>query len=182
MLNISSEQILSTSSLSTKEVNDSLSKYSRNQINNSEQLERVDKSVSNPFHLSMCVNDLESTRNFYRNILGIEERRASRKSAHFDFYGCQLTVHEVPGYSAKNLQREVDAEDVPVPHFGAALSFEEFKKTKERLIAHGIKFLKKPRLRFVGKGHEQYVMFLEDPSGHGIEIKSFTRVNPGNWA
>ncbi|NET03840.1 MAG: glyoxalase [Symploca sp. SIO2B6] len=163
-------------------MNYNFSNSSRNRINNSEQLEKVDKSVSNPFHLSMCVNDLESTRHFYTKILGIEERRASKSSAHFDFYGCQLTVHEVPGYSAKNVQREVDAEDVPVPHFGAALSFEDFEKTKERLIANGIKFLKKPRLRFVGKGYEQYVMFLEDPSGNGIEIKSFTKVKVGDWA
>lgn len=135
-----------------------------------------------PFHLSMCVNDLESTRHFYTNILGIEERRASKTSAHFDFYGCQVTFHEVPGYSAKNVQREVDAEDVPVPHFGAALTFEEFERVKERVIAHGVKLIKKPRLRFIGKGHEQHVMFLEDPSGHGIEIKSFTKAPVGDWA
>ena len=135
-----------------------------------------------PFHLSMCVNDLESTRHFYTNILGIEERRASKTSAHFDFYGCQITFHEVPGYSAKNVQREVDAEDVPVPHFGAALTFEEFERVKERVMAHGVKLIKKPRLRFIGKGHEKHVMFLEDPSGNGIEIKSFTKAPVGDWA
>ncbi len=135
-----------------------------------------------PFHLSMCVNDLESTRYFYKEILGIEERRASKSSVHFDFYGCQLTFHEVAGYNAKNIQREVDAEDVPVPHFGAALTFEEFEQVKQRLIAHGAKFIKTPRLRFINKGHEQHVMFLEDPSGHGIEIKSFTKVAEGTWA
>lgn len=135
-----------------------------------------------PFHLSMCVNDLESTRHFYTNILGIEERRASKTSAHFDFYGCQITFHEVLGYSAKNVQREVDAEDVPVPHFGAALTFEEFERVKERVMAHGVKLIKKPRLRFIGKGHEQHVMFLEDPSGNGIEIKSFTKAPVGDWA
>ncbi len=135
-----------------------------------------------PFHLSMCVNDLDSTRNFYRNILGLEERRASKTSVHFDFYGCQLTCHEVSGYSAKNIQREVDAEDVPVPHFGAALSLEEFQKVKERLIAHGINFIKHPKVRFINKGHEQHVMFVEDPSGHGIEIKSFTKAPVGDWA
>ncbi len=135
-----------------------------------------------PFHLSMCVSDLHSTRHFYCNILGLEERRASTTSVHFDFYGCQLTCHEVSGYSARNIQREVDAEDVPVPHFGAALSLEEFQKVKNRLIAHGSKFIKEPKVRFINKGHEQYVMFLEDPSGHGIEIKSFTKASVGDWA
>lgn len=135
-----------------------------------------------PFHLSMCVGDLNATRHFYCNILGLEERRASKTSVHFDFYGCQLTCHEVAEYSAKNIQREVDAEDVPVPHFGAALSLEEFQKVKNRLIAHGTKFIKEPKVRFINKGHEQHVMFVEDPSGHGIEIKSFTKAPVGDWA
>jgi uncharacterized protein len=153
-----------------------------NKENADREVVKACPSVCRPFHLSMCVKDLESTRNFYKNILGLEERRATTSSVHFDFYGCQLTFHEIPGYNAKNIQREVDAEDVPVPHFGAALTFEEFERTKESLIAHGVKFLKTPRLRFIGKGHEQHVMFLEDPSGHGIELKSFTKVPVGNWA
>lgn len=135
-----------------------------------------------PFHLSMCVTDLEKTRYFYKEILGIEERRASKSSAHFDFFGTQLTCHHLPGYNAKNVQREVDAEDVPVPHFGAALNLEEFEKVKERLLANDTKFIKKPRVRFIGKNHEQHVMFIEDPSGHGIEIKSFTKAPERTWA
>lgn len=149
----------------------------------SQELEQSDRALKYcPFHLSMCVNDLESTRYFYKEILGIEERRASKSSVHFDFYGCQVTFHELPGYNAKNVQREVDAEDVPVPHFGAALTFEEFERVKERLIAHGVKFIKTPRLRFINKAHEQHVMFIEDPSGNGIEIKSFTKAPVGTWA
>lgn len=138
--------------------------------------------VSHPFHLSMCVNNLDSTRHFYRDIIGVEERRASKTSVHFDFFGCQLTFHAIPGYTAKNVQMEVDAEDVPVPHFGVALNIEEFESLKERLIAHEVNFLKQPRLRFVGKPHEQNVMFIEDPSGNGIEIKSFTKTPAGTWA
>jgi extradiol dioxygenase family protein len=134
-----------------------------------------------PFHLSICVADLEVARNFYGNILRLEERRASQTSAHFNFYGCQLTCHHVPGFRAENYQREVDAENVPVPHFGVALPYEQFEQVKERLIANEAKFLLEPHIRFVDKLHEQYVMFIQDPSGHGIEIKSFTRVPVGSW-
>jgi uncharacterized protein len=135
-----------------------------------------------PFHLSLCVGDLDSTRHFYRDILGIEERRSSETSVHFDFYGSQLTMHEVEGFSATSLQREVDAEDVPVPHFGAALPFAEWEKVAERLMAHEVNFVRKPHLRFISKRHEQFVLFVEDPSGHGIEIKSFTKTDVGEWA
>lgn len=135
-----------------------------------------------PFHLSISVTSLESTRKFYRDIIGAPERRASRSSAHFDFFGSQLTCHEVPDYSAKTLKRKVDAEDVPVPHFGAALPFETFARISDRLLHHGIEFVRKPSLRFINKGHEQHVLFVEDPSGYGIEIKSFTKVPMGVWA
>jgi adenylyl-sulfate kinase len=134
-----------------------------------------------PFHLSISVTSLDSTRRFYRDIIGAPERRASRSSAHFDFFGSQLTCHEVPDYSARSLKRKVDAEDVPVPHFGAALPLEEFVRVSDRLIQHGIEFIRKPGLRFINKGHEQHVLFVEDPSGYGIEIKSFTKVPVGSW-
>ncbi|MDJ0713369.1 MAG: VOC family protein [Prochloraceae cyanobacterium] len=130
----------------------------------------------------MCVDNLEKTRHFYKDILGVEERRTNKSSVHFNFYGCQLTCHEVPGYSTENIEREVEAETVPVPHFGAAVTFEEFERIKERLIASNIEFIVEAHLRFIGKRHEQYVMFVKDPSGHGIEIKSFTKVPYGDWA
>lgn len=182
MQQLVSQKVIPTAALTKNKANLHVPSTLKEQENADTEAVKARVPVSRPFHLSMCVNDLDSTRNFYNNILGIEERRATKSSVHFDFYGCQLTFHEVAGYSAKTIQREVDAEDVPVPHFGAALTFEEFEKVKERLIAHGVEFIKKPRLRFIGKGHEQYVMFLEDPSGHGIEIKSFTQVPVGNWA
>jgi len=146
-----------------------------------EQLEAAESATNLPFHLSMCVNNLEEARHFYNEILDLEERRASKTSAHFDFYGCQLTCHQVPGFSAKNFQMEVDAENVPVPHFGVALPYQEFEKLKNRLIAHDIKFVLHPHVRFIGKGHEQHVMFVEDPSGHGIELKSFTKAPAKTW-
>jgi uncharacterized protein len=146
--------------------------------NSSKETEIASKVL--PFHLSLCVG--AATRHFYCDILGIEERRASKTSVHFDFYGSQLTVHEIEGFAATSLQREVDAEDVPVPHFGVALPFKEWEKVAERLLNYDIHFVSRPHLRFLGKGHEQFVLFVEDPSGHGIEIKSFTMVPAGEWA
>lgn len=179
---LSVEQVITTTEIAENKTALNVANTSKKQGNDTAETRVTGVPISYAFHLSMCVSNLDSTRNFYTNILGVEERRASKTSVHFNFFGCQLTCHEVPGYTAKNIQREVDAEDVPVPHFGVALTIEEFEKTKERLLAHGVQFLKKPRLRFAGTGHEQHVMFLEDPSGHGIEIKSFTKVPVGNWA
>lgn len=135
-----------------------------------------------PFHLSLCATNLKQTRHFYKEILGVEERRASKTSVHFNFFGSQLTFHEIDGFRVDSLAREVDAEDVPVPHLGAALSYEAFDKIQARLTELRVNFVLMPHLRFIGKGHEQHVLFLEDPSGYGIEIKSFTKVGKGEWA
>eukprot|EP00612_Vaucheria_litorea_P002526 CAMPEP_0171455540 /NCGR_PEP_ID=MMETSP0945-20130129/2391_1 /TAXON_ID=109269 /ORGANISM="Vaucheria litorea, Strain CCMP2940" /LENGTH=115 /DNA_ID=CAMNT_0011980795 /DNA_START=262 /DNA_END=610 /DNA_ORIENTATION=- len=72
----------------------------------------------------------------------------------------------------------VDGDDVPVPHFGLAMSVEEFHAFSERLINHGIDFIIKPRLRFEGSPGEQYTMFFKDPSGNNLEFKAMT--NPNN--
>lgn len=125
MQKIVSKKNLITAALTENKTNSNLPSTPKDEGNADTEIVEASGSISRPFHLSMCVNDLDSTRNFYKNLLGIEERRTTKSSIHLDFYSCQLTFHEVPGCSAKSIQREVDAEDVPVPHFGVALSFEE---------------------------------------------------------
>jgi hypothetical protein len=135
-----------------------------------------------PMHLSTMCHDLAAARRFYGGILGLEERRASAASIHFDWFGSQLTIHGVPDYNARNLHREVDAEDVPVPHFGAALGEAAFHAVAGRLREASWPFVLEPHKRFLDKGHEQWVLFVLDPSGNAIELKSFTRVAAGSWA
>lgn len=135
-----------------------------------------------PMHLSTMCHSLDEARRFYGKIIGCEERRASKTSVHFDWFGSQLTVHEVKGYNARNLHREVDAEDVPVPHFGAALDEPAFRDIAGRLTRAGWEFVLVPHKRFLETGHEQWVLFVLDPSGNAIEIKSFTRLPEGGWA
>ena len=134
-----------------------------------------------PFHLSMMCHSLAEARQFYTGILGCDERRATSTSAHFDLFGSQLTLHEVAGFNAETLQREVDAEDVPVPHFGGALDEDTFHAVAGRLREAGWSFILEPHKRFVDKGWEQWVLFVLDPSGNAIELKSFTKVPVGHW-
>lgn len=135
-----------------------------------------------PFHLSMMCHSLAEARKFYSDILGCPERRATATSAHFDLFGSQLTLHEVEGFNAKTLQRQVDAEDVPVPHFGGAVDESSFHAIANRLNEAGWSFILEPHKRFVDKGWEQWVLFILDPSGNAIELKSFTKVPIGHWA
>ena len=53
---------------------------------------------------------------------------------------------------------------VPVPHFGLALTKHEFDVLAARVEAAGVDFIIPPTLRFEGAPGEQWTMFFKDPS------------------
>jgi extradiol dioxygenase family protein len=128
-----------------------------------------------PFHLAIPVYDLLAARNFYGQTFGLPEGRSSEQWVDFDFFGHQLVIHEQP----KNPSQEklsgnpVDGHDVPVPHFGIILKWEEWEVLSERLLSHGTKFVIDPYIRFKGEVGEQATMFLLDPCGNALEFKAF---------
>ncbi len=125
-----------------------------------------------PFHLAIPVNDLEQTRQFYRDVFGCAEGRSSAEWVDFDFFGHQLVIHLAPKpeHVAHN---PVDGHDVPVPHFGVVLGWEQWQALAERLQARKVKFVIEPGIRFKGQVGEQATMFLLDPSGNALEFKAF---------
>jgi uncharacterized protein len=141
----------------------------------------INNNEAAPFHLSIISHSLQESRKFYGEIFGCEERRATPTSAHFDWFGSQLTIHEVAGHSALNLHREVDAEEVPVPHFGAVLDEPTFHRVANNLKEANWDFTLKPHKRFLEKDWEQWVLFVLDPAGNAIEVKNFTRIPKGRW-
>lgn len=63
---------------------------------------------------------------------------------------------------------------MPVPHFGAVLSQDEFHSLAARLEANQVPFIVKPHLRFAGQPGEQWTMFFKDPSNNNLEFKAMT--------
>ncbi|GMN12820.1 VOC family protein [Altererythrobacter sp. MTPC7] len=134
-----------------------------------------------PFHLAFPVHDLDAARGFYGGILGCPEGRSSDEWIDFDFYGHQIVAHHAPvgtGEGGTGASNQVDGEDVPVPHFGAVLSMEEWRILSKRLTAEGVDFIIAPTIRFEGQPGEQATMFFRDPSGNAIEIKAMA--DPSN--
>ena len=125
-----------------------------------------------PFHLAIPVNDLEESAEFYEKILGATKGRSSSLWTDYNFFGHQLVCHLVKekGEVASN---PVDDDDIPVPHFGVVLDWEDFDKLKEDLQEKNFNFYLKPKIRFEGKAGEQATMFIKDPSNNAIEFKAF---------
>lgn len=125
-----------------------------------------------PFHLAIPVNNLEKCRIFYRDILELKEGRSSSTWVDFNFFGHQLVIH-YDKTKRKYVTNPVDGKDIPVPHFGIILGWNDFNNFAKLLIKKEITFIIKPYTRFKGLVGEQSTMFFKDPSGNALEFKSF---------
>ncbi|HMM80244.1 MAG TPA: VOC family protein [Pyrinomonadaceae bacterium] len=128
--------------------------------------------MANLFHLAFPVSDLDAARDFYGNVLGCPEGRSSEHWIDFDLFGHQIVAHLAPGSGSRS-SNAVDADEVPVPHFGIVLPMAEWKAFAERLRHKGIEFVIEPKIRFEGEVGEQATMFFLDPSGNALEFKGF---------
>ena len=135
--------------------------------------------MANRFHLAIPAGDLHNAIEFYCNVLGCtkgnSENKPSDSWCDINFWGNELTLH---ASSCKQIgeRHNVDMGNVSVPHFGVHLKANEFKDLKERIIQNNIKFIDEPYIRFKDEVLEQETMFIKDPNGNVLELK--TMVNP----
>ncbi len=129
--------------------------------------------MSRAFHFAFFVRDLDSTRRFYRDVLGCREGRSTDTWVDFDFFGNQISAHTTGTVAPTQNTGKVEDILVPMPHFGAVLEWEEFETMAGRIRAAALPFVLEPRIRYAGQPGEQATMFLLDPSGNALEFKSF---------
>ena len=129
-----------------------------------------------PFHLAFPVHSLEAARSFYGDLLGCPEGRSSPDWVDFNFYGHQIVAHLSPDEAGHRNTSAVDGDNVPVRHFGAVLSMEQWEAAAEKLRGAGTKFVIEPHIRFKGEVGEQATMFFLDPSGNAVEFKAFANM------
>jgi extradiol dioxygenase family protein len=129
--------------------------------------------MKNLFHLAFPVNDLSAARDFYGGVLGCEEGRSSEGWIDFNLYGHQIVTHLADEGAGVKATNHVDADHVPVPHFGVVLPMDEWKELAEQLRSKGVQFVIEPKIRFEGEVGEQATMFFLDPSGNALEFKAF---------
>jgi len=85
-------------------------------------------------------------------------------------------------YKPKSDQDEVhhnsvDGKEVPVPHFGVVLPWDDFHQFAEKLKQKNIEFVIEPYIRFEGLPGEQATLFFYDPCGNALEFKSFKDIS-----
>ena len=130
-----------------------------------------------PFHLAIPVSDVTQNRTFYRDILGCSEGRSSDHWVDFNFFGHQLVIHYKEVKKEEAISNPVDGKDVPVPHFGVVLKWQQWHDFAERLKQHKVQFVIEPYIRFEGEVGEQATLFFKDPSGNALEFKAFKNID-----
>jgi uncharacterized protein len=132
-----------------------------------------------PFHVAVPVYDLDAARQFYRDVLGCEEGRSSDQWVDFDLYGHQFVIHLKPRPKTDEAlhSNPVDGHDVPVPHYGVVLEWDQWHSLENRLKERSISFVIEPYIRFKGLPGEQATMFFLDPSGNALEFKAFQDIS-----
>lgn len=131
-----------------------------------------------PFHLAFPVDDLETTRQFYCDVLGCEPGRSSATWFDFSLFGHQMSAHARTAENGDGSSGAVDGKAVPIPHFGVVLPMDDWKALAARLeAAEDIDWLHRPMARFVGEPGEQATLFIRDPSGNALEFKGFASLD-----
>ena len=115
--------------------------------------------MSARFHLAIPVGNLMTAIDFYCNKLGCKRGMSEFKYpdawCDIDFWDNELTLHS----SDPNERAESDFADL-----------------KQRIKDNNVEYIDPPYVRFEGTELEQETMFLADPHGNCMEIK--TMKNP----
>jgi len=125
-----------------------------------------------PFHLAFNVRDLDATRQFYGDVLGCVEGRATATWVDYNFFGHQISLHLGEPFKTE-ATGQVGDHLVPMPHLGVVLMMDDWAALAKQLEDHNVDFEIPPSLRFEGEPGEQATMFFLDPSGNPIEVKGF---------
>lgn len=124
------------------------------------------------FHHAFTVYELQAAKAFYTGLLGAEVIAEDSTWIVFDFFGHKLTA---------NLATEdapAGCDDVALRHFGVILSVAEFEEFNAKLVRNDARIVSPARLLDETSERAQWVLFVQDPSGNGLEFNAFPR---GDW-
>src|SRR5919107_1126104 len=138
--------------------------------------------MSHPFHYAFFVRDLASTRRFYGEILGCLEGRSTDTWVDFDFFGNQISAHTTGAVTPTQDTGQVEGIQVPMPHFGALLEWNEFSALADRIRGAGIAFIVEPRIRSRGSRESRRPCSFSTPaatrsSSRASDIRSISSLH-----
>jgi len=127
------------------------------------------RDSKNVFHLAIPCNDLDETYEYYVKGLGCKLARRYDDRITLDFFGDQIVCHKYP-------QKTTNDNEVEMYPRHAGITFykkQHFKDLIKLVKTRGLKFYKKPFVRFKNTAEEHKTFFLIDPSNNLLEFKYY---------
>lgn len=128
------------------------------------------------FHLAISVSDLTTAVKFYTSVLDCKVGRSAECWCDLDFYGHQLSLHEMQGENHVKVST-VDGKNVPLPHFGVVVPMDKWSSTIQKLNEYNVSYIYPPSVRYANGHAQQNTVFFKDPFDNHIELKSFNNEN-----
>jgi extradiol dioxygenase family protein len=117
------------------------------------------------FHLSIGVNSLEDSVNFFADILKASvSHRDPSGYVNIDLFGCQITLKQ-------SLDGPPSQKDL---HFGVNLGIDAFDQLAENILASGYRdIVMAPQIVDADTPLERKKMYVKCPTGYLIELKGY---------
>jgi catechol 2,3-dioxygenase-like lactoylglutathione lyase family enzyme len=125
--------------------------------------------VSAVHHISHVVRDLDTTRSFYRDLLGFREI----KRANFDFAGAWLFNYGVQIHLIENTALEREKGEIKSRADHVALDTDDIAAVERMLSERGIGFKKS-----VVPETNVTQLFIHDPDGNTVEFGTYPETPP----
>ncbi|WP_330203533.1 VOC family protein [Cyanobacterium sp. DS4] len=119
------------------------------------------------FHLAIPINDINTAKKFYGDILGCDIGRENQHAVIFNFYG-----HQLVGHTTK--ETLVPPPSIYPRHFGIIFMEEShWNDLLHRCQEKDLQLYQQPKLRFKGEITEHKTFFLQDPFYNILEMKFY---------
>lgn len=126
------------------------------------------------FHLSLPCLDIEKTRKFYIEKLGLKRGRETSKWLDIDLFNNQLTYVLVDKFSFDFPNYAFEREILPAFHFGIVLDADNWEIMHNKVDNWSTdKVIVKTFLKDKKGEHQSF--FVKEPNGYTIEFKMFMK-------
>lgn len=124
------------------------------------------------FHLSLPCNNIEETRKFYIDDLGLTCGRSSEKWLDINIYSHQVTFTEAGKFNFNNPNYVFEGKILPSFHFGVIVDVDTWGTIYSKLTSKNLDIVTQATF-LKDKLGEHLSFFVKDPNGYMLEFKSF---------